>query len=89
MEKGRKVEAEKLKKRAVERQLEAMRDGISWLGMTVQTPFLTSAIPGNAWSSLDMNSNTNLALLQKLTEARALQRYYAPNLISTRGGLLL
>ncbi|MCU6793800.1 hypothetical protein OB236_16975 [Paenibacillus sp. WQ 127069] len=89
MEKGRKIEAEKLKKRAVERQLEAMRDGSAWLGMTVQTPFLTSAIPGNAWSSQGMNSNTNLALLQKLTEARALQRYSASSLISTRGGLLL
>jgi len=62
-----------------------------WLGMTAQTPFMTSAITGDVWFSPDTNSNANLALLQKLNEAkaRALQRYYASSLLSPKGGLLL
>lgn len=60
-----------------------------WLGMTTQTPFMTSAITGDVRFSPDTNSNANPALLQKLNEARALQRYYASSLISPKGGLLL
>ncbi|TNJ68093.1 hypothetical protein FE784_00035 [Paenibacillus hemerocallicola] len=89
VEKGRKLEAEKLKRRAGERQLEELRGSSAWLGMTAQMPFMTSDVPGNAWFSQDMNSNTYLALLQKMIEAKALQRYYATSSISSRGGFHL